>query len=107
MRNLYEYELALMTALLAMANRSDDAKDLLVSPMNDGGMGSLLIGQPNSSRKMSKAVAQVHFKDSDGTLITAALNLDQFGDLFELDIWRVDFKSIQRWPNAEDIVEGA
>jgi hypothetical protein len=35
------------------------------------------------------------FKDIDGTPVSAALNVDQQGNLYELDIWKVDFSPTQ------------
>ena len=43
------------------------------------------------------------FNDADGVPVSAALNLDQDHHLFELDVWKVDFSPLQRWPTAQDL----
>ena len=42
------------------------------------------------------------FYDIDETLIVITVNLDQDGDLFELDIWRVDFKPLKKYPQCQN-----
>jgi hypothetical protein len=73
----------------------------LVEEMNDGGMGSLLfVGAKD--RCFGKRLGSAEFNDVDGTLVSVALNVDQHGELFELDIWKVDFSPLQRFaPLAE------
>ncbi|WP_390610016.1 DUF6984 family protein [Acaryochloris marina] len=31
------------------------------------------------------------------------MNFDQQGKPFEIDVWKVDFSNLQRWPLKEDI----
>lgn len=67
---------------------------VLVSPMDDGGQGSLRLvvpGEVLSERKFGSKAAEHQFTDSGGTVVLASLNLDQHGLPFELDIWRTDF----------------
>jgi hypothetical protein len=85
-------------------------RGILVEEMNDGGMGSLLfVG--SQDRSFGRSLGEAEFNDADGTLVSVALNADQHGDLFELDIWKVDFSPLQRiaplaelrksnWPTA-------
>lgn len=77
------------------------SKTLMVSPMDDGGMGSLLLcpdGKIINGRKFGRTLHEVEFKDVDHVVVLAALNLDQHGDLFELDIWKVTFDPLIRLP---------
>lgn len=56
-------------------------------------MGSLLLlpdGVNKEGRKFGKEVVEHQFKDSDGVVVSASLNIDQNGELFELDIWKTD-----------------
>ena len=71
---------------------------LLVEPLADGGMGSFRIGEFVADRKLGHAVAEVHFRDADGVFVTAVLNVDTQDQLFEVDVWKVDFSPLQRWP---------
>jgi len=80
-------------------------KESLVEPMADGGMGSLRFYGSNvsqSNRRMSEAIVQGEFNDRDGMLVSFTINLDNNGNLFELDLWRVDFEPLQRLPSQSD-----
>jgi hypothetical protein len=52
-------------------------------------MGSLRFSGAER-RRYGSTLAEVEFKDADGTPVSVALMLDEAGDLFELDIWKVD-----------------
>lgn len=82
----------------------DNWKDnLLVRPMDDGEMGSLLLfpkGVIIEGRIMGEQVSDFQFTDSDGIEVIASLNLDENGNLFELDIWKTDFSRLIRLPNV-------
>ena len=95
MRNLNPTEIVIITKLLKMAKLEVDISQLLVNPMNDGGMGSLAIGYNYDSRQLGHEIAEYMFKDLDGTPVSAALNIDKQGNLYELDIWKVDFSPTQ------------
>lgn len=73
---------------------------LLVEAMDDGGMGSLKLAQSDDllHRKFGKAVSTVEFDDADGVRVSVALNVDQDGRLFEMDIWKTDFSRLIRIP---------
>jgi hypothetical protein len=67
----------------------------LVEEMNDGGMGSLrFVG--SADRRLGKCIGEAEFDDADGVTVSVALNVDQRGELFELDIWKVNFSPLQR-----------
>lgn len=97
----------LVRKLLA-GTRLEDAlepqgSELLVCDMSDGGMGSIQFCAPAATgRLFGSTLAEGTFLDEDGTLVSAALNLDQFGDLFELDMWKVDFSPLLRYPDPRD-----
>jgi hypothetical protein len=55
----------------------------------------------NQRRRLGKKIAEAEFTDEDGTLVSAAVNLDENGELFELDIWKVDFSPLKRYPRPE------
>ncbi len=95
MRNLKLIEIEILTKLLDIAKLQIDITQLLVSPLNDGGMGSLGIGENYENRQFGEKIAEYMFKDVDGTFVSAALNVDKQGDLYELDIWKVDFSPTQ------------
>ena len=67
----------------------------LVEEMNDGGMGSLrFVGR--ADRRFGRCIGEAEFDDADGVPVSVALNVDQYGELFELDLWKVDFSPLNR-----------
>lgn len=75
---------------------------LLVRPMKDDGMGSLLLfpkGDIKENRELGKQVSECQFKDRDGVEIIASLNIDKQGELFELDIWKTNFGPLESFPD--------
>ena len=93
MRNLNEKEASLLTKLLGIAEIQIDISNLKVSEMQDGGMGSLVIGQNYETRKLGSQVAEYTFEDSDGVGVSATLNVDSNDELYELDVFKGDFSS--------------
>lgn len=77
-------------------------EDLMVSPLDDGDMGSLRLfpkGNPLEERKFGQQISDFQFKDLDGVEVIASLNLDSNGDLYELDIWKTNFDKLIMLPN--------
>ena len=72
--------------------------------MNDGGMGSLQFRAdcPKDSIFVN-VVSEAEFIDSDGTLVSIALMLDGDNQLFELDIWKVDFSPLITLPAVNQL----
>ncbi len=98
-------ELALIKYLVGIASIDNLPVEwisaLLVSPMDDGGMGSLLLfpgEHVTDGRRFGKCVSEYLFRDADEIDVIASLNLDREGQLFELDMWKVDFNPLVRWP---------
>lgn len=98
-------ELRLLELLIKKSSliMSDNWKDnLLVRPMDDGEMGSLYLfpkGVMIEDRTIGEQVSDFQFTDSDGIEVIASLNLDENGDLFELDLWKTDFSKLLNFPN--------
>ena len=57
-------------------------------------------------RSFGKALAEAHYLDSDGVLVSIAINADSSGELFELDFWKVDFSSLKSYPKPSDLSAG-
>jgi hypothetical protein len=77
--------------------------EILVSSMNDGGMGSLRLWPMRDAgieRTFGRCVAEYLYTDTDGVDVLVSLNVDDAGEPFELDIWRTDFTA-QREPRLE------
>lgn len=73
-------------------------QNLFVQPMDDGGMGSFLIFQNMSDigvkRKFGKQVSEFEYIDDDGVTVLVALNVDEQNKLFEVDIWKTNYKPV-------------
>lgn len=108
-RKLTEPEQRLITTMLA---DSSGGKAILgqvssarVVEMSDGGMGSLKFARTDYEEcRLGKTVSQAEFLDEDGVAVSVTINLDEDGRLYELDVWKVDFSPLKRWPRTEDIV---
>ena len=103
-RKLFPNEESLLDALLKKAKVEILPlwkEDLVVKPMSDGGMGSLLLfphGPTLEGRSFGRQVCDLEFKDTDGTKVIASLNVDSKGELFELDLWKTDYSPIHEIP---------
>lgn len=102
-RRLKEDERTLLTELIAgmpaAAHLLGFLADALVEEMNDGGMGSLRFCASNERpRRLSAQLTQREFVDVDGVPVMVAVNLDDRGELYELDVWKIDFSPLKRFP---------
>jgi hypothetical protein len=107
-RKLRKEEAALIAAMVRNSPSADELIRSLsarrVEDLNDGGMCSLRFRAPdNRQRCFGKKIAEAEFTDEDGTLVSAVVNVDENGELFELDIWRVDFSPLKRYPRPEEL----
>jgi hypothetical protein len=110
LRDISQQEMALIEALLKSnpdnTHYIESLKDTSVVEMNDGKMGSLLLvpkGANVLKRSFGKQLATGDFFDEDGVLVSVALNVDSHGKLYELDLWKVDFSPLLRWPQPRQI----
>lgn len=102
MRPPHAHERPLIDTLFERAGLLHPPASLLVEEMDDGGMGSLAFAP--LGRRLGGTVSECQFTDADGVLVCAALNLDDTGVPMELDLWKVDFKPLVRWPQKEQLV---
>src|ERR1700760_314718 len=79
--------------------------DTRVEDLADGGMGSIRFLSPGRGKRgFGQQIGEATFVDEDGVVVSATLNLDQHGDLFELDLWKVDNSPLRCYPKSGDIV---
>jgi hypothetical protein len=81
-------------------------RTMLVYPMDDGGMGSLRLVPTDpvkQGKRLAKKVSEYHFLDKDGVRVITSLYTDEDGDLFELDIWKVDFNPLISLPSFTNV----
>ena len=82
--------------------------DYEVVELLDGSMGSLEF--KSTTRKGVKSesmqcIAEGNFLDSDGVLVSVALNANSNNTLTELDIWKVNFEPLKGYPCPKNSVK--
>jgi hypothetical protein len=111
LRPLRPDERALVVALVTAAQLDPRfaAADFLdaarVRDMLDGGMGSLRFATPADrlGGTPARATPDAWYVDTDGVPVSFCLMLDQHGELYELDAWKVDFSALRRYPDPADL----
>jgi hypothetical protein len=107
MRPLRYEESELLSALLKMlpeAGRPCVPDPVFAIDMKDGGMGSLRISDgSNQARRMGREAVIAAYIDEDQVPVSISVNLDEDGNLFEIDIWKVDFSPLLRYPTPDRI----
>lgn len=107
LRSLREEEAALIMKLVAGTQFEDAVLPRIsgarVQDMPDGGMGSIKFHKRSEEQRLGKAIAEGAFRDADGVPVSVTLNLDDGGDLFELDVFKADFSPLVRYPDLDDI----
>ena len=103
MRKLNENEIPLVETCFKLAGL-ELSEHIRVESMEDGGMGSLLFRKGASITRF--AIAECHFTDQDGVLVSVVLNATEERAPVELDIWKVDFSPIEKWPTKSEIIAG-
>jgi len=103
MRALRKEEIDLICFILKdkpdFARITNDLKNDLVKAMNDGGMGSLkFYPKDDNVRTFGRQIAEINLSDVDGVPLSITINIDNNGDIFELDIWKVDFSPLKQFP---------
>lgn len=107
MRAPYPYEITLLNKLLCASGMALDLQGLKVEPISDGGMGSFeIVTEPSAIRLFGHSTAECHFIDSDCVPVLVTLNVDPFGKPYEVDIWKVDFQPVIRWPKENELIRG-
>lgn len=79
-------------------------QDIKVIEMNDGGMGSLKFVQNSSEKpRFGCQIREATFADMDGVPVSATINLDQNGQLYELDFFKADNSPLMKIPAPDDV----
>ncbi|MCB2377141.1 hypothetical protein LGH70_06080 [Hymenobacter sp. BT635] len=60
--------------------------------------GSLRFSNSRTDRRLGEKIAATRFLDEDGVPVFVSLYLDQQGELYELDCWKVDDTPLRRIP---------
>lgn len=75
--------------------------NLKVIKLEDGKMGSLSLkpkGIKNKGNKQIEICSEKIFKDVDDVTVIASLYIDEKGNLYELDLWKVDYSPLISLP---------
>lgn len=72
----------------------------LVEDLNDGGMGSI---QLSPKGRHTEELVMVEYYDAEEQLVLIGLSKNEYGELFDLDFWKVNFNSLIRYPKTEDL----
>jgi hypothetical protein len=105
-RPLRQEELEVIQAMLQASPHQPKPQidpNAIVSQMDDGGTGSIRFVYPDP-QSLGSAVSEAQYMDIDGVLVSINLNVDKSGRLFELDLWKVDFSPLKRYPQPGDLV---
>lgn len=94
-RKISAKEAKLVRKILARNNFLFPSKlcDMIVESLDDGGMGSLRF--LHSNQKFNQSLIPYVFKDTDGVDVSATINLDTNGEVYELDLWKVNFQPLK------------
>lgn len=102
MRLMNALEIAFVTSLLEKSSLKllghEALSHIYVEDADGGGMGGLIFISGKQGRKLGRDIASREFTDQDGTKVIATLSLDNFGDLYELDVWKTDFSRLLSFP---------
>lgn len=101
MREISKSELKLVSYLLEKAGKQTHIPNL-IRPLKDEGMGSISFDLKGSRKRVSQIIGG-SFKDSDGVLVDFELTADENNELFELDLWKVDFSRLLKYPQLNVI----
>jgi hypothetical protein len=82
--------------------------DAVVEDMRDGGMGSIRFLSPGQSKPVfGETIAEAEYTDDDGVLVMIVINVEKkgelYGELYEVDFWKVDFAPLKRYPLPSDL----
>lgn len=107
-RHLRVEEILLVLFLLSKHPRGAELivglQNARVADMADGGMGSVTF-DPDHVRKFGRVLLEASCVDLDEVVLSIALNVDERGELFELDIWKVDFSTLCAIPSPDVVWE--
>ncbi|TYP98802.1 hypothetical protein C7447_102117 [Tenacibaculum adriaticum] len=73
-----------------------------IRELKDGGMGSISFDLNKKSIRY-ESLFNAEFIDSDGLLVDIELTIDEQGNLFEFDFFKVDFNKLINYPKYENL----
>ena len=109
-RPLSSHERMVIKKMVSATDRADYFIEKIpfyrVENMNDGGMGSLkFINADGKECLVGENLIVASFFDTDGVLVYVFIDLDERGEISELDVWKTDFSPLNSYPETEDEIE--
>ena len=52
---------------------------------------------------LSRGRPETEYYDDDGIAVSIGLNLDDSGELYELDVWKVNDTPLISWPKIDEL----
>ena len=96
-RKITDQEKTLIVFLLSKSGKTYNVPEF-VTELNDGGMGSIRLTDSGSHLR---DLIQLKYVDSDNVPVFITLTESDFNELYELDIWKVNFEPLKRFPSPE------
>lgn len=86
-------------------NHVAQLRNAQVRDMPDGGMGSIQFRSRSSpeGRVGHRQIAEAAFTDTDGTPVSVTLDIDDRGELYELDFFKADGSPLIGYPDVADL----
>ena len=103
MNPISEEQKPLIEHLLKLAKLEIDISTLKVQTMKDGDMGSQKFSTAKPDSVFGGNISEVTFVDLDGIEVLGTLQIDQYGNPFELDMFKADFSKLEKWPNENEL----
>ena len=75
-----------------------------VENLGDGGTGSI---QLSSRGEHAADLVEADYKDADGRDVLITLSANQYDELYDLDMWKTDFSSLQHYPEPGKVKRSA
>jgi hypothetical protein len=71
-----------------------------VENLGGGGSGGIQLA---ARGEYSEDLVEASYADEDGRTVFITLTVNEFKELYELDLWKVDFSSLIKYPGPADI----
>lgn len=110
MRKLTQQEIYIIKELIDQSNLSislpKHLNQLYCEDMDDGGMGSIriLYERADSDILLKAGDVQINYKDIDNTPVNITFLIDENFNFMELDVFKVDFSSLQKKWDVNNVV---
>lgn len=109
-RPVEAWECEVLQILASDAGLTSDAASLLhaeareARTMDDGGIGSVQLMPPSGDTEIAAFdVVERWYVDTDRVLVSFTINLNDSGEIVELDVWKVDCAPLLRPPKRDEL----